>query len=152
MDAFQAAISQNIEDTRRRVVRITGTKQVQIEFTNPLDPQKIDTQLGGGQGLLLNNQGYILTNKHVVPDSNGVYTVEFIDNTKVAVESVWLDPFLDLAILKIQTPEALSGIAMADFVARDTFALGQFLYRISYSSTDPLGFGIANLSSEFVRF
>lgn len=49
LDAFQAAISQNIEDTRRHVVRITGTKQVQIEFTNPLDPQKADTQLGGGQ-------------------------------------------------------------------------------------------------------
>lgn len=152
LDAFQAAISHNIEDTRSRVVRITGTKQVQIEFTNPLDPQKIDTQLGGGQGFLLSSDGYVLTNKHVVPDNKGIYTVEFTDSTKATVESLWLDPFLDLAILKIKTPEAWSGIAKADFVPRDTFALGQFLYRVSYSSTDPLGFGIANLSSEFVRF
>ena len=152
LDAFQAAISQNIEDTRSRVVRITGTKQVQIEFTNPLDPQKIDTQLGGGQGLLFDADGYILTNKHVVPDVKGLYTVEFADKTKTTVEALWQDPFLDLAILKVDVPAVLSGISKADFVVKDTFALGQFLYRVSYSATDPLGFGIANLSSEFVRF
>lgn len=152
LDAFQAAISHNIADTRSRVVHIDGTKQVQVEFTNPLDPQKANTQLGGGQGLLLDADGYIITNKHVVPDVHASYTVEFADMTKADVKALWQDPFLDLAILKIAPPSTLSGITNAQFVSRDTFALGQFLYRISYSSADPLGFGIANLSSEFVRF
>lgn len=152
LDAFQAAISHNIADTRSHVVRITGTKQIQIEFTNPLDPQKVDTQLGGGQWLLLGSDGYIITNKHVVPDIQGKYTVEFADATKTEVKSLRQDPFLDLAILKITIPENLSGIQNVAFVPRNTFALGQFLYRISYNNSDPLWFGIANLSTEFVRF
>ena len=49
LDAFQAAILRNIADTRSRVVRITGKKQLQIEFTNPLDPQRMDTAIAGGQ-------------------------------------------------------------------------------------------------------
>lgn len=88
-----------------------------------------------------------------MPDATADYTIEFSDNTSAKADSLRQDPFLDLAVLKVKIPSSLSGLNQAVFVPRDTlFSLGQFLYRISYGVSDPLGFGVATLSSDFAHF
>ncbi len=58
-------------------------------------------EIGGGSGFLINSDGYILTNKHVVSDEQADYTVLMNDESKHEAKVIGRDPVNDLAILKI---------------------------------------------------
>jgi len=69
---------------------------------------------GQGSGFVLDGEGYIATNAHVVTTQSGTRTaeadevyVEFSDSNRVAAEIVGHDPNADVALLKID-PEGLS--------------------------------------------
>ncbi len=59
-------------------------------------------QVGGGSGFLVSEDGYIITNKHVVADKDAEYTVVMQDQKTFPATVIALDPSLDLAIIKIQ--------------------------------------------------
>ncbi len=61
-------------------------------------------QIGGGSGFFIDPMGIILTNKHVVSDSNAEYTVLDSENEKYDAEILARDPVNDIAILKINAP------------------------------------------------
>lgn len=54
---------------------------------------------GIGSGVIVDEQGYILTNHHVIKDTEGL-TVVFYDGTHAPAQLLWSDPVLDLAIIK----------------------------------------------------
>ncbi|HYN90615.1 MAG TPA: trypsin-like peptidase domain-containing protein [Thermoleophilaceae bacterium] len=69
---------------------------------------------GQGSGFLLDGDGYIATNAHVVTTGQGADTakaeqvfVEFLDGNRVPAEIVGHDPNADVALLKVD-PEGLS--------------------------------------------
>jgi S1-C subfamily serine protease len=64
-----------------------------------------DSELAGGagSGFVLDNQGHIVTNAHVVRDAQLVDVVLY-DDTIVPAEVVGLDDDSDLAVLKIDVP------------------------------------------------
>ncbi len=59
-------------------------------------------QVGAGTGFLLTSDGYILTNRHVVADTEAEYTVLLSDGSQKTAEVVYKDSSLDVAVLKIE--------------------------------------------------
>jgi serine protease Do len=57
--------------------------------------------VGGGSGFIVEEDGVILTNKHVISDPRARYTVILSDGTKYPATVVSRDPINDVAILKI---------------------------------------------------
>jgi S1-C subfamily serine protease len=74
---------------------------------------------GQGSGFVLNRRGEIVTNAHVVTQGQGASVdradqvfVEFRDRNEVAAEVVGFDPFVDVALLRID-PEGLRLVPLA---------------------------------------
>ncbi len=59
-------------------------------------------QVGGGSGFIVDRNGIILTNKHVVSEPKAEYSIITNDGRKFAAEILSRDPINDVAILKIQ--------------------------------------------------
>jgi S1-C subfamily serine protease len=83
---------------------------------------------GTGTGFIVDNQGHIVTNNHVV-DGAVQIEVNFFDGRIVRGEVVGLDPDSDLAVVKVDVPaETLQPIALADsdelFVGQSVVAIG----------------------------
>jgi S1-C subfamily serine protease len=81
-------------------------------FEGATAPQ--DGEGGQGSGFVLDGDGYVATNAHVVTTGGGVdpdraeeVFVEFSDGNRVAAEIVGADPNVDVALLKIE-PRGLS--------------------------------------------
>jgi serine protease Do len=60
--------------------------------------------IGGGSGFFVSSDGLIVTNKHVVDQKNAEYTVFTNDGKKYTAKIIALDPVLDIALIKINTP------------------------------------------------
>jgi Do/DeqQ family serine protease len=95
------------------------------EFSNPLfdeffkdffDPgfgrQYKRTSLGSGV-IIDGQRGYILTNAHVV-EKTGTVNITLNDEREYEAEIVGVDPDSDLAVLRIDSNDALPSIAMGD--------------------------------------
>ncbi len=79
--------------------------------------EKIDArgmvQVGGGSGFIVDPDGIILTNKHVISEPNAEYTIVTSDNKKYSAEILARDPVDDVAILKINAKD-LPTISLGD--------------------------------------
>jgi S1-C subfamily serine protease len=71
-------------------------------------------EIGGGTGFFVSADGYIVTNKHVVSQEGVEYTVVTNDGKTHDVQVVDKDPSFDVAILKIDTDEAVPFLQFAD--------------------------------------
>ncbi|MBI1743354.1 trypsin-like peptidase domain-containing protein [Candidatus Acetothermia bacterium] len=60
-------------------------------------------QEGTGSGFVLDKQGYIVTNNHVVEGASTI-EVTFSDDTVVPARVVGTDPNVDLAVIKVEVP------------------------------------------------
>ncbi len=78
----------------------------------PQMPENHKTQ-GAGSGVIISDDGYILTNNHVVEDANAV-TVTLADKKEYEAEVVGLDPKTDLAVLKIDAKKPFPAAAMGN--------------------------------------
>lgn len=67
--------------------------------------QKKFKQSGLGSGIILNKEGYILTNQHVVKDMDKL-TVKLKNNKSYDAKLVGLDKVVDIALLKISAPSS----------------------------------------------
>ncbi|OYV26100.1 MAG: hypothetical protein B7W98_03370, partial [Parcubacteria group bacterium 20-58-5] len=103
------------------VVSIVESKEVpklQVTYVNPFgnDPffqgfgaqvpvyQQVGTttqNVSAGTGFLVRANGYIVTNKHVVPDTNATYTVLLASGKQKTGTVVWRSSTEDLAVVKI---------------------------------------------------
>jgi serine protease Do len=61
-----------------------------------------EREVGGGSGFLINSDGHIITNKHVVIDEEADYTVLMNDESRHEATVLARDPINDIAILKIE--------------------------------------------------
>ena len=97
--------------------------------------KKKPMQLGGGSGFIIDKNGIILTNRHVVEDKTAKYVVVLHNNRKVTPEVLARDPIHDIAILKINPGEtlekSLAVIKMGDSshleLGEDVIAIGNAL-------------------------
>lgn len=75
-----------------------------------------EREVGGGSGFIVSNDGMIVTNRHVVSDTDARYSVVLNDGASYNVDVLARDQQLDIAILKISEPlqGALSYIGFGD--------------------------------------
>lgn len=79
-------------------------------------------EVGGGSGFIVSEDGYIVTNKHVVADPKAEYTV-FIGNDKKKYPAtvVSTDPLNDIAVIKIDAKD----LPYLEFADSDKLDVGQ---------------------------
>ncbi|MBT3530317.1 MAG: trypsin-like serine protease [Gammaproteobacteria bacterium] len=82
------------------VVNITNSRFVRSYYS--LNPQEVPQ--GSGTGFVWNEEGYIVTNYHVVQQANRV-TVTMQNGTTYDATAIGFDPDKDLAVLKIDAPD-----------------------------------------------
>jgi S1-C subfamily serine protease len=87
-------------------------------------------EVGGGSGFLVSSDGYIVTNKHVVEDTEAEYTVFTNDGKKYTANVVARDPVLDLAVIKINTEKTGSDFSYLTFGDSDKLEVGQSVIAI----------------------
>ncbi len=150
----QKSQSQALQDAVAKVtpavVSIVESKEVpklRVTYQNPFgnDPffqgfgiqvpvyQQIGTttqQVSAGTGFFVRANGYIVTNKHVVPDANAFYTVLLASGTQKTGTVVWRSPTEDLAVVKIAGsgyPTIPLGDSSTLQLAQSVFAVGNAL-------------------------
>lgn len=69
----------------------------------PGNKKKVEQNIGSG--FIITNDGLIITNKHVVADTEASYKVLTNDNKSHDVQKIYRDPLNDLAILKINSTD-----------------------------------------------
>lgn len=69
-----------------------------------------------GSGFFINDDGYIVTNNHVVADAD-VVRVRLANGDEVDAELVGTDPLTDLAVLKVDAPSRQAHVEFADDVS-----------------------------------
>jgi len=90
-------------------------------------------QRGLGSGFVIDTDGHIVTNNHVVEGARRIQ-VRFSDDTEAEAEVVGTDPHTDLAIIKVDVPEAL--LHPVELGESDTLRVGQRAIAIG----NPFGF------------
>lgn len=93
-------------------------------FGRPSTPQKQEIQ-GSGSGVILSNDGYIVTNNHVIKDAKEI-TVVTANNDEYEAVLIGTDPTTDIALLKIDA-EDLKTIVVAN---SDAVRLGQWVLAV----------------------
>ncbi|MEE8274150.1 MAG: trypsin-like peptidase domain-containing protein, partial [Alphaproteobacteria bacterium] len=86
-----------------------------------------------GSGFIIDAAGYVVTNNHVIADADEI-TVVLHDDRQFPAELVGRDPKTDLALLKIETDDALPFVTFGD---SDAVRVGDWVVAIG----NPFGLG-----------
>jgi len=102
-----------------------------------------------GSGFIVSDNGLIITNRHVVSDSNATYKVVMNDDIEYNVEEISRDPLNDIAILKINAQDLnpvilgdSSNLKVGQFAIAIGTALGEFRHTVTTGVVSGLGRGI----------
>ena len=158
-DAFVAIV----EAVRPAVVFIRSESQAQTTrrdspfdnfFRNPrnADPQP---RRGSGSGFIISEDGYIITNNHVVEGATRI-TVKLLDRRTFEAEIVGRDPNTDVAIIKIDATD-LTAVSLGDSddvrIGEWALAIGnplgeQFSFTVTAGIVSAKGRGLAGLQRD----
>ncbi len=115
------------EKTNIRVYKEASPSVVNITtMTLIRDFFSVYPQRGAGSGSIITEDGYILTNYHVVEDAQQI-TVTLYDGSKYDATFVGADPENDIAIIKIEPKGKLKPLKLGD---SDTLQVGQKVFAI----------------------
>lgn len=84
-----------------------------------------EEQRGSGSGIIISEDGYILTNNHVIENATKV-NVNLADKRTFDAEVIGTDPLTDLAVIKINA----SGLTVAYLGDSDNLKVGQWVMAI----------------------
>lgn len=93
---IQTAVTQAAEKVGPAVVTISGVVPGAGSWLFPISDQEVS-----GSGVIVSDQGYILTNNHVV-ESMTEMTVTLSDGSELPGQVINTDPFADLAVVKVE--------------------------------------------------
>ena len=119
--------SEVFRDVSPSVVRI---------FMVAIDPYSVmeRVQLGVGTGLVIDDDGHIVTNAHVVYESSEIL-VSLGEEDLQQAEIIGIDPITDLAVIKLKAP--MGRLHKAKLGSSDKLAIGVDVLAVGY----PLGIG-----------
>ncbi|PWH15080.1 MAG: 2-alkenal reductase [Anaerolineae bacterium] len=92
----QTSITQAVQKVAPAVVTVVGTIPGQITFFGPTADQTVS-----GSGVFISNDGYILTNHHVVEETQAL-TIILADGTQRPATLIGADRYSDIAVLKTE--------------------------------------------------
>ena len=105
----ETAITQSVQKVSPSVVTVTGVIPGQNTFFGPTGDQMVS-----GSGFFVTNEGYILTNNHVVEGTREV-SVILSDGSEQKAAIVGRDPYSDIAVLKTDGPvPAIAALGNSD--------------------------------------
>ncbi len=90
-------------------------------------PRTIPEQLGSGSGVILSDDGYIVTNNHVIEDADNI-TVTLINHKTYKARLVGTDAKTDIAVLKIEAAH----LPFLVYGNSDNLQTGQWVLAIGY--------------------
>jgi len=141
---WQNAIARVAEQNIPAVVHIEVTQRREISnpmlpfnndpffhffFNGPQMPRKFKQELRGlGTGMVIDDQGHILTNNHVVAGATEI-NVLLADGKSFPAKLVGTDPKTDLAVIRISADEKLPAMTFGD---SDKTAVGDWVVAIGH--------------------
>jgi len=124
------------EKVTQAVVHIRSTQEVspggnsqipdafrQFFFDSPFENQM--PRQSTGSGVIINKDGYIVTNNHVVEGSE-IVQVTLSDNRELKAEVIGTDPDTDLAVIKVNSKD----LPYLSFVNSDQTKVGQWVLAV----------------------
>lgn len=121
-----STVSAVVKKSMPSVVGITTLETVDDIFREEKDVQ------GVGSGVIIDSDGYILTNSHVIADGNAKeIKVLFENGDQVKSKLLWFDQTLDLAIIKVD----IKGLIPMELGDSDSLIVGELAIAIG----NPLG-------------
>ncbi|GAC1473653.1 MAG: trypsin-like peptidase domain-containing protein [Isosphaeraceae bacterium] len=112
-DSRRSPVALAVRKVQQSVVSITSEKKAASTSRWPFTPEENARPRvsGMGTGVLLDEQGYILTNYHVVDKVQGV-EVHLFDGTSYPARVLQQDEAMDLAMIKIDAGRPLAAITI----------------------------------------
>lgn len=113
---FQQFFGRSFQQPRRQ----------QPQQNSPKKKQKV----GGGSGFIVTSDGLVVTNRHVVDDPDGEFSVVLSDGREFKAEVVSKDTLNDLAVIRIRPKEdsrsgKISSLPVVEFGDSDALKVGQ---------------------------
>ncbi len=93
---IETTITQAVQKVGPAVVTVAGTVPGQATFFGSTGDQTVS-----GSGVFISDQGYILTNNHVVEGTQGDLTITLANGSQEKATIVGTDQFSDIAVLKV---------------------------------------------------
>ena len=93
------------------------------DFFGNRNQQSMYPIIATGSGVIISEDGYIVTNNHVVEDAK-VVTVTLNDKREYLAEIVGTDPFTDLALIKIKE----TNLPILNFGNSDEVKIGEWVW------------------------
>ncbi len=103
----EAVVTTIFNDVKDSVVHITSVTLERDFFMRPIPRE------GTGSGFIIDENGYILTNNHVIKDASEL-TVTLSNGDTLAAELVGADPLTDIAVIKIEYDKKLKAVKLGD--------------------------------------
>ncbi|MDT0557510.1 trypsin-like peptidase domain-containing protein [Ichthyenterobacterium sp. W332] len=102
-------------------------------------------QVGTGSGVIIDAQGYIVTNNHVIAGARDI-SITLNNNKTYTAELVGTDPKTDIALLKIEPDEALPFLTFGD---SDQAKIGEWVLAVGnpFNLTSTVTAGIISAKS-----
>lgn len=102
-------------------------------------------QMGTGSGVIINSDGYIITNNHVIKNAHKL-SVTLNNNKTYDAEVVGTDPKTDIALLKIEPDNELPYVTFGD---SDTAKIGEWVLAVGnpFNLTSTVTAGIISAKS-----
>jgi len=95
-------------------------------FGRPSDRDRDGPRRGAGTGFIIDEDGYILTNHHVIETADRI-NVRLADGRTLRAERVGSDPDTDIALIKVNSPRPLPHAVLGD---SDTLRVGEWVLAI----------------------
>lgn len=111
LEEIQTVITELAEESKHSVVNlfpITGGGR-----SRETPGQRMPNASGSGSGLIVDGDGHIVTNNHVIGDATEI-EVRLSDKTKLIAHVVGKDPDTDLALLKVSAGRPLASARFGD--------------------------------------
>lgn len=136
------------ENTVHAVVHVMTQSIVEQVYRNPLyeffygdklkDYQPV---VGFGSGVIISNDGYIVTNNHVIDNSKEIF-ITLNDNRKYEAKLIGADPSTDLAVLKIDEKD----LPFITYGNSDDIKVGEWVLAVGnpYNLTSTVTAGIVS--------
>lgn len=103
----EAVVTTIFNEVKDSVVHITSVTVGRDFFMRPIPRE------GTGSGFIISEEGYILTNNHVIKDASEL-RVTLANGDVLQAELVGADPLSDIAVIKIDYKEKLKPVKLGD--------------------------------------
>lgn len=111
LEEIQTVITELAEQTKPSVVNLFPiTTAGRLRDTSG---DRMPNASGSGSGLIVDSDGHIVTNNHVIGDATEI-EVRFSDKTKLIAQVIGKDPDTDLALLKVTADRPLPSARFGD--------------------------------------